>query len=292
MKILTTALFSVVLLKRKLSMIKWASLFFLAVGVAIVQLQAVDSNTKSKSDSRSMDPLIGSLAVAAACFTSGLAGVYFEMVLKGSKADLWVRNVQLSAFSILPALCPAFFPNLSLKAFLGLAAPLDTIVVSKDAWMFSGFGFWAWSVVLCQVFGGLITALVIKFSDNIMKVRRTACLRACLLCQECCAETDFDRALQPVCPSCCLSSQASCCSALSSRWVSLLDARSSSGRHTRTTSQTMRRSHSPIETRHELQFQQRTSNQPNHNPSGCAVCGDDYVHHMRPFVRWAYRVSL
>jgi len=28
---------------------------------------------------------------------------------------------------------------------------------------------WAWSVVLCQVMGGLVTALVIKFSDNIMK---------------------------------------------------------------------------------------------------------------------------
>jgi solute carrier family 35 (UDP-sugar transporter), member A1/2/3 len=28
-------------------------------------------------------PLTGFLAVSAACFTSGLAGVYFEMVLKG-----------------------------------------------------------------------------------------------------------------------------------------------------------------------------------------------------------------
>ncbi|KAF8529354.1 hypothetical protein JB92DRAFT_3106826 [Gautieria morchelliformis] len=40
----------------------------------------------------SMQPLKGFLAVTAACSTSGLAGVYFEMVLKGSKADLWIRN--------------------------------------------------------------------------------------------------------------------------------------------------------------------------------------------------------
>lgn len=171
MKILTTALFSVILLHRRLSLVKWLSLFFLAVGVAIVQLQAVDAS--SAKTAHDMDPLTGSMAVAAACLTSGLAGVYFEMVLKGSKADLWVRNVQLSAFSIIPALCPAFFPDFSLKSFLGLA-PAPAAPILQDAaqtWMFSGFGFWAWSVVLCQVFGGLVTALVIKFSDNIMKVR-------------------------------------------------------------------------------------------------------------------------
>lgn len=176
MKILTTALFSVILLHRRLSFVKWLSLFFLAVGVAIVQLQAVDSSassSKASGTNHEMDPFTGSLAVAAACLTSGLAGVYFEMVLKGSQADLWVRNVQLSAFSIIPALCPAFFPDFSLKSFLGLApapTPTPQLDGAAQTWMFSGFGFWAWSVVLCQVFGGLITALVIKFSDNIMKV--------------------------------------------------------------------------------------------------------------------------
>ena len=35
--------------------------------------------------------------------------------------------------------------------------------------MFDGFGFWAWTTVFTQVAGGLITALVIKFSDNIIK---------------------------------------------------------------------------------------------------------------------------
>ncbi|KDR73709.1 hypothetical protein GALMADRAFT_142162 [Galerina marginata CBS 339.88] len=173
MKILTTAAFSMVLLRKKLSSVKWLSLFFLAIGVGIVQIQnaAGDSgggHIVSKAAATAvgsahefhvhvMDPLKGFGAVTAACFTSGLAGVYFEMVLKGSKADLWVRNVQLSLFSLIPALLPILYasPPPNSQGFL-----LD---------MFRNFGWWAWATVAIQVFGGLVTAVVIKYSDNILK---------------------------------------------------------------------------------------------------------------------------
>ncbi|KAI0672811.1 nucleotide-sugar transporter-domain-containing protein [Trametes maxima] len=169
MKILTTAAFSVALLRKKLSSSKWISLCFLAIGVAIVQLQTigtreVPANTPvgSAHDSAPlhihiMSPLKGFGAVTAACFTSGLAGVYFEMVLKNSKADLWVRNVQLSLFSLLPAIFPLFFETYH-PAHGGIWANL-----------LRNFGGWAWATVSIQVLGGLITAIVIKYSDNILK---------------------------------------------------------------------------------------------------------------------------
>jgi UDP-sugar transporter A1/2/3 len=176
MKILTTAAFSVLLLKKRLSGWKWASLALLAVGVGIVQIQAstgVDPSHTLRSEvtERSsvqigdslgtgqdtvnllpaeLHPIRGFLAVTAACFTSGLAGVYFEMVLKGSSADLWVRNVQLSLWSLIPA----FFP-----VIVGLLRDGQGI---RD--MFQNFGGWAWVTVITQVSGGLITALVIKVS--------------------------------------------------------------------------------------------------------------------------------
>ena len=106
----------------------------------------------------------GLLAVLSACMTSGLAGVYFEMVLKGSKTDLWIRNVQLSFFSFLPALLPVFMPN-----FNPFSVNLNPISPPSSQGVFANFGFWAWAVVLTQVVGGLVTALVIKYSDNIMK---------------------------------------------------------------------------------------------------------------------------
>ncbi|GAA5931550.1 uncharacterized protein JCM15063_001499 [Sporobolomyces koalae] len=167
LKILTTALFSVILLRRRLSGKKWFALLFLAAGVGVVQLQstAAAGGSKAAHGDNEMDKFKGLMAVGAACLTSGLAGVYFEMVLKGSKADLWCRNVQLSFFSLLPALFAVFAPGLSLT---GGASARSTPPVEREA-IFANFGGWAWSVVLIQVFGGLVTALVIRYSDNIMK---------------------------------------------------------------------------------------------------------------------------
>ncbi|KAF8643814.1 hypothetical protein AX16_008832 [Volvariella volvacea WC 439] len=169
MKILTTAAFSVALLRKRLSSTKWLSLFFLAIGVGIVQIQTSstvghgrvtkDTPVGSAHDFHMhvMNPFKGFMAVTMACFTSGLAGVYFEMVLKGSKADLWVRNVQLSLFSLIPALLPIIYSS----------RPADSQGFLSD--LLRNFGGWAWATVGIQVFGGLITAVVIKYSDNILK---------------------------------------------------------------------------------------------------------------------------
>lgn len=173
MKILTTAAFSVALLRKKLSSTKWLSLFFLAIGVGIVQIQTSSSPRHapqrdnipvgSAHDSAPlhihiMSPLKGFGAVVAACFTSGLAGVYFEMVLKNSKADLWARNVQLSLFSLIPAALPVYWE---------FSNPYSQYSIFTS--MFRNFGGWAWATVAIQVFGGLVTAVVIKYSDNILK---------------------------------------------------------------------------------------------------------------------------
>lgn len=161
MKILTTAAFSVLLLRRKLSASKWLALLALALGVGIVQIQAGatrQSSSASSSSSNDMNPMKGFIAVSAACFTSGLAGVYFEMVLKNSQADLWVRNVQLSLFSLIPALFPILFDH---------SAGASVYTSFSD--LFRNFGVWAWATVSIQVFGGLVTAIVIKYSDNILK---------------------------------------------------------------------------------------------------------------------------
>ena len=152
-KILTTAGFSVLLLRKTLNLSKWISLFLLALGVGIVQVQGVGSGRREVTV-HPMNPAAGFLAALVGCCTSGLAGVYFEMVLKNSQTDLWIRNVQLSLFSLVPAALPVIY---------------DLSRGETGRGPFHNFGGWAWSTVFIQVFGGLVTALVIKYADNILK---------------------------------------------------------------------------------------------------------------------------
>lgn len=178
MKILTTALFSVILLKKSLSRARWFALILLSLGVGLVQVQAGNAQSSHPSNSKEgMDPMKGFMAVCAACFTSGLAGVYFEMVLKNNKSpknssngptDLWTRNVQLSLFSLPPAILPVLLNS------TGGAMPQGITIISFFAPLvphnlFHNFTPSAYFTVLIQTFGGLLTALVIKHSDNIVK---------------------------------------------------------------------------------------------------------------------------
>ncbi|KAF8077871.1 nucleotide-sugar transporter-domain-containing protein [Lyophyllum atratum] len=143
MKILTTAAFSVLLLRRKLSPSQWIALLFLAIGVGIVQIQAGEARSlptvvTATVDVHIMNRLKGFMALTSGCATS--SSFSFP-----------------SSPALLPALAPLIFSNASTPAAGWCSA------------LFHNFGLWAWATVAVQVFGGLITALVIKYSDNILK---------------------------------------------------------------------------------------------------------------------------
>ena len=100
---------------------------------------------------------IGLAAVMAACVLSGFAGVYFEKVLKDSSTNtsLWIRNVQLSFYSLFPAL------------FIGVMFK-DGAELSKTGF-FTGYNWVVWASIICQALGGVIVALVVNYADNIAK---------------------------------------------------------------------------------------------------------------------------
>ncbi|KAL7410002.1 nucleotide-sugar transporter-domain-containing protein [Mrakia frigida] len=172
MKILTTAAFSVLLLNKRLIRSQWIALALLGLGVGVVQLQQTSSSSSSSSSpSTGGNPVKGFFAILAACFTSGLAGVWFEKVLKGSSTDLWIRNVQLSLFSLPPALLPVLFHDHSSPRRAGSSISYGGGGAGGGTEMhfFTNFNGWTWATILIQVLGGLLTALVIKFADNILK---------------------------------------------------------------------------------------------------------------------------
>ncbi len=95
----------VLLLNKSLNSTQWVSLLLLVVGISTIQVQSVNSS-KNLADNSS--PLLGLFAVISACILSGLAGVYFEKILKNSKVSIWVRNIQLGIFGSLFALITAY----------------------------------------------------------------------------------------------------------------------------------------------------------------------------------------
>lgn len=185
LKLLTAALFSVIIFKRALSRTQWASLLLLTLGVATVQLDGV--RHPPPSDSSGQDQRIGLLAILAACISSGLAGGWFEHVLKSPSArapptpstspikpsfqpptpssplrlrhnspSLWARNLQLSVPSLAFSLAGVFLsPEWSRVRKHG---PLQ------------GFTPLVWSVVLNQALGGLLVAMVVR--ESFFRVRR------------------------------------------------------------------------------------------------------------------------
>uniref|UniRef100_A0A8C4NAP6 Solute carrier family 35 member A2 n=1 Tax=Eptatretus burgeri TaxID=7764 RepID=A0A8C4NAP6_EPTBU len=154
LKILTTALFSVQLLGRQLSRQQWISLVLLFFGVGLVQIQSSGGSRETVSNQADQDPLIGLLAVVASCISSGFAGVYFEKILKGTSASIWLRNVQLGLFGSLLGLLLMYIKDGSAIATQGI---------------FFGYTPLVWTVILNQAFGGLLVAVVVKYADNILK---------------------------------------------------------------------------------------------------------------------------
>jgi UDP-galactose transporter len=206
LKILTTAVFSVVLLGRVLDTRKWLSLVLLMAGVAVVSypvgfggetvltikdlketlaphpprniwdLKALGNAAAGQLVKRSatyegidedfanqnprVQASVGLLALTMACVSSGLAGVYFEKILKEPKSNfnttsVWIRNVQLSFYSLWPAL------------FVGVLFK-DGEHIARDGF-FAGYNSVVWTAVVMQALGGITVALVIKYADNIAK---------------------------------------------------------------------------------------------------------------------------
>uniref|UniRef100_A0A2K6KZU1 Solute carrier family 35 member A3 n=1 Tax=Rhinopithecus bieti TaxID=61621 RepID=A0A2K6KZU1_RHIBE len=126
LKILTTALFSVSMLSKKLGVYQWLSLVILMTGVAFVQWPS-DSQLDSKELSAGSQ-FVGLMAVLTACFSSGFAGVYFEKILKETKQSVWIRNIQLALGGLVIAAVIKYADNI-LKGFAtSLSIILSTLI--------------------------------------------------------------------------------------------------------------------------------------------------------------------
>lgn len=152
LKILTTAIFMVLLLKKNLRFVQWMALVVLCFGVSIIQIQNVKSSKNTDSDQK--NAIFGLFCVISACVLSGLAGVYFEKILKNSKTSIWVRNIQLGLFGTFFSLMTVYVSD------------FDKV---QEKGFFFGYSPLVWVNIIVQSSGGLLVAVVVKYADNILK---------------------------------------------------------------------------------------------------------------------------
>ena len=150
LKILTTAGFSAVLLKKQLQSRQWIALMLLMLGVALVQIQA--NHTQEDSG---QNRTLGFAAVMVACFSSGYAGVFYEKLVKQScQPSVVIRNLQLGIFSLLFSFTAMLYYSSSEIFLHG---------------MFYGYTPAVVTIIILQSIGGLVVAATIKYADNILK---------------------------------------------------------------------------------------------------------------------------
>ncbi|MEM6318221.1 MAG: solute carrier family 35 transporter [Bacteroidota bacterium] len=152
LRILAVGFYSVAMLKRRLGLRRWVALVALTASVLVIELE----HPKHEAPMENMT--LGLVLAATACAVSGFAGVYFELVLKGSPTSLWVRNIHLALVS-LPI------------AFVACAKDQRAIL---QCGFFSGYSSSAITYVGFKAGGGLLIAAVIKYADNILKNFATA----------------------------------------------------------------------------------------------------------------------
>lgn len=160
LKVITTAVASVVMLGRKLSRWQWCALVLLMSGMVVMQLK----NTSLNEPTKAAQPLemrrapqsttSGAVAMLGSTMLSAYAGVYIERLFKTVKKTLWLQSVQLSIFSLpVSAGC--------MLAFDHQAARERTLLV--------GFRPVVWLAIALSALGGIAVSMALKYADNIQK---------------------------------------------------------------------------------------------------------------------------
>jgi len=194
-KLIMTAVLSSLCLHSKYNARQWVGLFLVTIGVTVV-VTLSETRDESKGDRGTnkgrqlSDTSFGVILVFISCICSSLAGVYFEALIKNispsackscvhhgmfctsifyrresttsSVESLWIRNIQLSVLTLFLALVQ--------EIFVFLTSPNSSSEASDTPKSFlKGFTSWVYLQVWLLGGGGLVVAIVIKYTDNVQK---------------------------------------------------------------------------------------------------------------------------
>eukprot|EP00899_Mesostigma_viride_P017924 jgi/Mesvir1/26132/Mv06846-RA.1 len=153
-KIVSTGIFFMLLLKRRLSFFQWLALLLLPLAALTSQLTACQGQPMLAH------PLIGYVLGLLAVCCSSLASVYVEYLLKKNNDSIYWQNIQLYSFGIVFNL-------------LHLIINDPWRYLSPSFWtnfhIFDGYNGWTFAVLANFSLTGLLVSWIMKFADNIVK---------------------------------------------------------------------------------------------------------------------------
>ena len=161
-KLVPTALFSIMVFKRKYSFIQLCSIVSICAGSSICVVSSTrdsSAETFSFSSGRSVSIIVyGVMLVFLSNLCSSIAGVYFEVVIKGVGKQpyqplptVWMRNIQLASITIAILSFRIFNSNERVEPFFYDFTPM------------------VWSQIIIFAIGGLFVASVVKHTDSVQK---------------------------------------------------------------------------------------------------------------------------
>jgi solute carrier family 35 (UDP-sugar transporter), member A1/2/3 len=203
LKIVTTAIFGTLLMRKSYSFTQWRALLLLILGCILVispilsssSTQTITTDTASVSHA---DQLLGLIATLLQATISGFSSVYLESLLKDTEDNIsiWERNFQLAFYSLfflaLSVVCQGFVYNILPSTVLNtLSSSSSTLLIpsspspistpsSTTLFSFSSLHlFHGWTpltilTVLLMSVGGLLVAATLKYADAVLKCFATA----------------------------------------------------------------------------------------------------------------------
>lgn len=161
LKLFTTAIFTVLILRRSIPPRRWLALALLFIGVAVVVHSKIEPRGLARDaiaaagrggveqkmrSATQRSPALGMAAVLCAAVLSGLAGVWVESIVKRSQhVSVAVRNVQLGVVSLVAGIFSVIL--------------IDGKQVVEHGF-FSGYTLVTWLVVIQVAAGGLIIGVI------------------------------------------------------------------------------------------------------------------------------------
>ncbi|XP_046373704.2 probable UDP-sugar transporter protein SLC35A4 [Haliotis rufescens] len=163
MKVITTAVLYRAIIRRRLTVIQWASLAVL--GAAGIFDSYGGMQTKGAWSGEIHLTVSGLIMMCTYCCISGFAGVYTEYILKKHfQTSLHVQNTLLYTFGIVL--------NGGVWAVQEAGSGKEG---GESSGVFDGFTLYTWVIVVTQAFNGLIMSAIMKHGSNITRLFIISC---------------------------------------------------------------------------------------------------------------------